>query len=128
MDPITILAAFAPALVEAGKAAISRWIAPDVFKPATIDDYVKMRTLDVQLFTAMNDAGGHEPTWQWVNAVKQLQRPVVAAAAIGTWVYAHASGVTFSPASLAAVDNFAAAVGFYLFGDRTLFYVRTAAR
>lgn len=127
MDPITILAAFAPALVEAGKAAISRWIAPDVFKPATIDDYVKMRTIDVDLFKAMNEAGGSEPTWPWVNAFKQLQRPVVVAAVVGSWVYAHlVPGVQFTPAALAAVDNFAAAVGFYLFGDRTLFYVRAA--
>lgn len=124
MDPITILAAFAPALVEAGKAAISRWIAPDVFKPATVDDYVKMRTLDVQLFTAINEAGGHEPTWSWVNAVKQLQRPVVAAVALGVWAYAHSGyGPPMTPESVSSVNNFAATIGFYLFGDRTLFYV-----
>lgn len=124
MDPITILAAFAPAVVKAGEAAISRWLAPDVFKPANVDEYVKMRTLDVDLFKAVNDAGGTEPTWPWVNAIKQLMRPLVAAAAIGTWVYAHTGfGGSFSPQNLAAVDNFAACIGFYLFGDRTLFYV-----
>jgi hypothetical protein len=26
-----------------------------------------------------------------------------------------------------AIDNFAAAIGFYLFGDRTLFYARKGA-
>lgn len=122
MDPITILAALVPGVVKAGEAAISRWLAPDVFKPANVNEYVQMRELDVKLFTAVNSAGGNEPSWPWVNAVKQLMRPIVAVCAIGTWVYAHTvTGMT--PASVAAVDNFAACIGFYLFGDRTLFYV-----
>jgi hypothetical protein len=46
-------------------------------------------------------------------------RPVAAALVIGTWAYNSCTGVA-DP----AVDNFAAAVGFYLFGDRTLFYAK----
>jgi hypothetical protein len=44
-------------------------------------------------------------------------RPSVAAIALGTWSYMMVTGQ-----DSAAVNNFAAAVGFYLFGDRTLFY------
>ena len=37
MDPITILSAFLPVAMDLGKSLISKFIAPDVFKPATIE-------------------------------------------------------------------------------------------
>lgn len=123
MDPITILAALGPLAVEAGKAIIGRWVAPDVFKPSNVADWLKMRESDVVLFKAMNDAGGAGPSYPWVEAVRQLQRPVVAAVALGVWAW----GETINPTGASpAAANFAAAVGFYLFGDRTLFYARKA--
>lgn len=124
MDPVTILAALAPVVVDGLKGVVNRWIAPDTFRPTNVDDYVKMRTLDVQLFTSLAEAGGNEPTYPWVNAVKQLQRPFIAGLALSVWGYAHIGGAVIDPVSMSAIDNFAAAVGFYLFGDRTLFYVK----
>lgn len=120
MDPITILAALAPLVVEGGKAAISRWLAPDVFKPSTVADYLEMKRADLELFRAMTDAGGSNPSYPLVEAVVRLMRPGVALVVMLTWAYQHGAGV----ADTAAVDNFAAAVGFYLFADRTLFYAR----
>jgi hypothetical protein len=46
-------------------------------------------------------------------------RPAVAVIVLGTWATLKLNNHTAE-----AVDNFAAAVGFYLFGDRTLFYSR----
>lgn len=122
MDPITALAALAPLLVEAGKGLIARYIAPDVFKPSSVAEWLQMRSADVELFKVMNDAGGSGTSYPWVEAITKLQRPFVAAVALSVWAWSIASGHP-SP----QVDNFAAAVGFYLFGDRTLFYSRKAA-
>jgi hypothetical protein len=124
LDPLTILAALAPVGVEAVKAAVSRWLAPDVFKPATIEQYSTMQNLQLQWFKAVTDAGGSGITYQWVEAVKQLMRPTVAAIVILTWANQH--GFLWSHAALdtGSVDNFASAIGFYLFGDRTLFYAK----
>jgi hypothetical protein len=119
-DPITLLAALGPVVVEAGKAAVQRWIAPDNFKPTTIDDYVKVKELDVRLFESMNNAGGNSPTYPWVEAIKQLMRPTVAVVVLGTWAMLKLQGD-----QSANVDNFAAAIGFYLFGDRSLFHAVT---
>lgn len=121
MEPLTILAAIAPLFVDAGKAAVSRWLAPDEFKPANVGEYETMRRLDLELFEAMNKAGGSNPSYPWVEAVVRLMRPAVGVAVLGTWVVLKLEGVD-SP----AVDNFAGIVGFYLFGDRTLFYARKA--
>jgi hypothetical protein len=40
MDPLTALAAFGPLVVDLGKSLIARFVAPDEFKPATIEQYL----------------------------------------------------------------------------------------
>lgn len=119
MDPVTILAALGPLAVDLGKSLISRFIAPTEMKPANVDEYVKMRQMDMDMYKAMNEAGGTNPSYPWVEAIVRLQRPAVALVVLLTW-----AGLTASGQSSPAVDNFAAAIGFYLFGDRTLFYSR----
>ena len=118
-DPLSVLAIFGPLAVDAGKALINKFLAPSEFKPATIDQYVQMRQLDLQMFEAMNNAGGSGQSYLWVEAIVRLMRPTVAALVLLTWAYSKIYG---EPSE--AIDNFAAAIGFYLFGDRTLFYSR----
>jgi hypothetical protein len=119
MDPLTALAAFGPLVVDLGKSLIARFIAPDEFKPATIEQYTQMRQVDLEMFKAMNDAGGTNPSYPWVEAVVRLMRPSIAFIVLGTWCYMEITGDASD-----TVSNFASAVGFYLFGDRTLFYAR----
>jgi len=121
MDPLSLMAIFGPLVVDAGKSLVQKYLAPEEFKPAKIEDYVQMRRLDLEMFQAMNAAGGSGDTYPWVEAIVRLMRPLVAIAVIGTW-----AALKFSGQETAAVDNFAAAIGFYLFGDRTLFYSRKA--
>lgn len=118
-DPVTMLAAFGPLVVKLGEATISKFVAPDTFKPATMDDWIKMKELDIKQFEAINNAGGNNPSYPWVEAVIRLMRPSIAIGVIGTW-----SLCKFVPDLSCGpeVDNFAAAIGFYLFGDRSLFY------
>jgi hypothetical protein len=116
VDPLTILAALGPLAVDLGKSLIGRFIQTDVYKPVNINEYVQMRTTDLQMFQAMNNTGTGS-TYPWVEAIVRLMRPTVAAIVLGTWSFMMMTGQD-SP----AVNNFASAVGFYLFGDRTLFY------
>lgn len=119
MDPLTILAALGPLAVDLGKSLIGRFIQTDNYKPVNVDEYVRMRQLDLDMFKAMNDAGGTNPSYPWVEATVRLMRPAVALVVLGTW-----ATLKLNNMDSASVDNFAAAVGFYLFGDRTLFYAR----
>lgn len=119
MDPLTALAAFAPLFVDLGKSMIGRFVQKDDYKPVNVDEYLKMKESDLQMFKAMNEAGGSNPSYLWVEAVVRLMRPAVAIIVLGTWAYSKTYGVSSD-----AIDNFASAVGFYLFGDRTLFYAR----
>lgn len=79
-----------------------------------------MRKLDLDMFTAMNSAGGTNPTYQWVEAVIRLQRPFVVMVAMLTWASFYFSQTPMPD----TVANFTGAIGFYLFGDRTLFYAK----
>lgn len=119
MDPLTILAALGPLAVDLGKSLIGRFIQTDGYKPVNIDEYIKMRQFDLDMFKAMNEAGGSNPSYQWVEAAVRLMRPIVGIIVLGTWAY-----LKLNNQSNITVDNFASAVGFYLFGDRTLFYSR----
>jgi hypothetical protein len=116
---LSAAAVFGPLAVEAGKALINKYLSPGEFKPATIDQYVKMREIDLEMFKALNDAGGSNASYPWVDAIVRLMRPTVAVIVLGTWAWSKLAG---TPSE--AIDNFAAAIGFYLFGDRTLFYAR----
>ena len=119
MDPLTILAALGPLAVDLGKSLIGRFIQTDTYKPVNVDEYIKMRQLDMDMFKAMNEAGGTNPSYPLVEAAVRLMRPSVALVVLGTWAVLKLNG---QPSE--TVDNFAAAVGFYLFGDRSLFYAR----
>lgn len=122
MDPLTVLTAFGPLIVDLGKSLIGRFVQTDTYRPVNVDEYVKMRQLDLEMFKALNEAGGSNQSYPWVEAIVRLMRPGVALVVLGTW-----ASLKFSGQSSDSVDNFAAAVGFYLFGDRTLFYARKAA-
>lgn len=121
MDPITILAALGPLAVDLGKSLIGRFIQKDDYKPVNIGEYIQMKQADIDMFKALNEAGGSNPSYLWVEAIVRLQRPAVAVMVLGTWAY-----LKLTNQSSEAVDNFAACIGFYLFGDRTLFYSRKA--
>lgn len=123
MDPITLLAALGPLAVDLGKSLINRFIATDTFKPSNIDDYLKMKQLDLEMFKAMNDVGNVQPSYPWVEAITRLMRPVVGIIVLGVWAVLELTNNQSPTAS-----NFAGAVGFWLFGDRTLFYANKSTK
>lgn len=121
MDPITILAALGPVAVDLGKSLINRFIAPDQFKPATIEQYAKMKEIDLEFFKTMNEAGGGNPSYPWVEAIIRLMRPAIGIIVLSTWAYLALAG---NGVVNEQVSNFASVIGFYLFGERSLFYVK----
>lgn len=121
MDPLTIFAALGPVVVDLGKSLINRFIAPDQFKPATIEQYAQMKQIDLEFFKVMNEAGGGNPSYPWVEAIIRLMRPSIGIIVLGAWGYLAVSNGGIVPEE---VSNFASVIGFYLFGERSLFYVK----
>jgi len=110
IDPVTILAALGPLAVDLGKSLINRFIAPE---------YAQMKQIDLEFFKVMNEAGGGNPSYPWVEAIVRLMRPFIGLLVLATWATMHLQGI-----ATPEVDNFASAVGFYLFGERSLFYIK----
>lgn len=108
-DPLTLLATFAPVVVRAGNALVQRFIAPDAVKPTSVAEVVQLQQLELERFRVLQDADKGGATYQWVEAVRKLQRPAVV---IGL-------GVAFlvSPDSQNLANMFSV-VTFYLFGER----------
>ena len=120
MDPLTILAAFGPLAVDLGKSLIGRFITPaEGYRATNVDEAIRLRQSEIALFNAVSDAGGSGTSFPWVEAIRQLMRPAVAGVVLSVWAY---EAVYRTTGATPEVTNFAAAVGFYLFGDRTLFY------
>jgi len=118
MDPITILSAFLPLLVDGGKAAINKWLGSENFKPANIDEYSKIKDKELELFNAVNNAGGSNPSYPWVEAVIRLMRPTIAVIVLIVWSYSH----IYQFDDTSSIDNAAGIIGMYLFGERSLFH------
>lgn len=114
-----MLTAFAPVVVDLGKSLINKFIAPDQFKPATIEQYTQMKNIDLEFFKVMNEVGAGNTSYPWVEAIVRLMRPLIGLMVLGVWCYTVATGTMSDQ-----VNNFASAVGFYLFGERSLFYVK----
>lgn len=122
MEPLTILAALAPAAIDGIKALIGKFTGN---KPTitNADDYSKVTDADVrklQALAQLEAPGGEVPAW--VNAVRAMQRPPVVFAVIAVWLV----GATGDMAEdkFLMVSNLAATVFFYLFGDRTMLYFK----
>lgn len=125
MDPIllsTVLTSLIPAGIDIVKTFVSR---KTDGKPAvlTADDYTKITNADVAKITALAELDKPDgPSYPWVSAFRQLQRPVVVVLVLLAWLYA-----VFFPSSEAnfqVISQLASSVFFYLFGDRTNLYVR----
>lgn len=122
MDPFTALAALLPLFTDIGKGVIGRWINPEA-KPANVDEVIKLRSSDIDRLKALAELDkGEGGASQWVVNVRQLQRPVALLLVIGAWL---ASIIMQADDSVVRMTSDLASAGvFYLFGDRTLMYLK----
>jgi hypothetical protein len=80
-----------------------------------------MKELDLEFFKTMNEAGGGNASYPWVEAIIRLMRPLIGIIVLSTWAYLAIIG---DGEVNEQVSNFASVIGFYLFGERSLFYVK----
>jgi hypothetical protein len=112
IDPISLLSIFAPVAVEAGKAAVQRFIAPDQIKALSVEDRLKLDQADIDRLKVLAELDRPaENVYPWVSSVRALMRPAIAAGVTLKWCIAPQS---------AALDFMVGCVWGYLFGERTM--------
>lgn len=111
-DPLSILAAFAPIAIDAGKAAVQRWIAPERVKAMTITEAIQLEQVEIDRLRVIADLDRpSEKVSPWVADIRALMRPMIALVVTVSWAVNPES----AGAALAAQS-----VWFYLFGERTI--------
>lgn len=111
-DPFSIIAAFAPVAIDAGRAAVQRWIAPERVRPMSIGEAVQLEQAEIDRLKVIADLDRPgEKVSAWVANIRALMRPTIAVMVTAAWMY--------NPESPGVVMA-AQSVWFYLFGERTL--------
>lgn len=111
-DPVSLLAAFAPVAIDAGKAVVNRWIAPDKIKPMTVAEAIQLEQVDIDRLKALAELDRPaENISQWVADFRAAMRPGIAVIVAFAWAIRPDDPATAFGAQC---------VWFYLFGERTM--------
>lgn len=111
-DPLSILAAFAPIVIDAGKAAVQRWIVPERVKPLTIAEALQLEQIEIDRLRVLSELDKpSEKISPWVANIRAMMRPTIAVIVTLRWA--------ITPESVEAALT-AQTVWFYLFGERTI--------
>lgn len=123
MEPLTILTAFAPIVIEGVKGLIARFTGntPAITTPADYAAVVDADIRKLQALASLDMSSGQ--TSPWVNNLKSLQRIIVVYATIGSWIAA-TFFVVLPDDRYKLVSSLASAIFFFLFGDRVNFYMK----
>lgn len=123
MDPLTILTALLPIAQDGIRAVINRVTGSAGAQPANTDEAIRLieaETKRLQAIAQIDTPVGEISLW--VNNVRALQRPAAAAFVLLAYWYTLVALVDVQ--IQVTVANLASSVVFYLFGDRTVMYMR----
>lgn len=112
----TLLPALIPALSDSLKAVVGKFTGGA--KPLNIAEQVQLMEADTAKLIAISKLEGDGQTYQWVEAVRKLQRPFVVLVVMLVWAVAFAGLVELTAAALVMLADLSSAVMFYLFGER----------
>lgn len=120
----TVFTALLPAIIDGVKTVITRVSGGKKTLDSTITptDTIALMDADTRKLTALASLDVISDAPRWVNAVRGLQRPVVALLVLLTWVITQFSDL--QPENYEAVSMMTQSVIFYLFGDRTYNYLK----
>lgn len=124
MDPLTLIALFGPLIKSGGQALINKFAKGDQFKPANVDDAIKLMQAETEaLKTRISVADTSDPSYPWVAALIKLQRPIIVYGTItGFMIMSLATIGTIEDRKF--ISDMAQIVIFWLFGERTLMKIQ----
>ena len=119
----TLVPALAPALVDGVRGIIARLTGGAGAQPTSVAEVIQLMQAEVEKLkvVAQLDSGGE--TYKWVEAIRKLQRPVVAAGVLGAYI-ATTVFMFGDDFSRDQTRQLASIVFSYLFGERALLYAK----
>lgn len=129
MISAAVLTALLPAAGDLLKGAIGKFLGGKGAQPVNIDEVIKLKEAenkekdaDMRRMEVLAKIDHYESVPLWVNAVRAMQRPVVIIIILLSWVYAMMTDVPQE--TVGVISDLAAAVIFYLFGERVYMRIK----
>lgn len=120
IDPITLVALLGPLIKSGGQALINKFANGDQYKPANVDDAIKLMQAETEALKArISTADTQEVSYPWVSASVKLQRPVIVYGTITGFMIMSLFDMG-TPEAAKVLADMSAIVIFWLFGERTL--------
>lgn len=130
MISAVILSALLPAAGDLIKGLVGKITGGEGAKPTNVAEIIQLREQDIKdkdadarRLEALSKLDQAENVHQWVNDVRALQRPVVIACVLLSWVVA-INDPDVSPEKLELISSLAGSVFFFLFGERAYMYIK----
>lgn len=121
MDPLTLLTAFIPLITSTISRIVGRLTGGP--EPQTVDEKIQLMQAETEKLQAMAALDNTPGVDNWVQNLRGALRPVATLSILGVWAV-----LLVIPGSnefvLRIVADMASAATLYLFGERTMLYVR----
>ena len=121
-----LLPALLPAATDGVRSLINKFTGGAGAAPSNPDEAIKLMQADTERLKALAEIEGEGSTYQWVEAVRKLQRPVLGSVAVIGYMTAVHSDVDAS--TLDSLGQWVKAYFFYLFGERSYQYLVRGAK
>lgn len=126
MDPITLISALVPFVGN----IITRLT--DHFtggaQPQNAQEMIDLKRTDTDQLNAISQLDSIGNISTWVANIRALQRPLCVVGILALWFLSTINVLALSEARYVLLSNLASSAVFYLFGDRTLMYLRRNVR
>jgi len=120
MDPLTLVALFGPLIKSGGQALINKFAKGEQYKPANVDDAIKLMEAETKQLEARGKVGDTEgEALPWVTSVIKLQRPIIVYGTITGFMIMSLIDLG-TPEDKKMISEMATMVIFWLFGERTM--------
>ena len=124
----TVLPALLPAVGDGIRGLIARFTGGAGANPQNIEEVLKLKDAENKRLELISQLEGQGQTYEWVEAIRKLQRPVVVFATLGVWIIVFLNPTMYDDFTRDVVQMSASSVWFYLFGERGYMALKTAAK
>jgi hypothetical protein len=118
---LTFLAALLPVVSEGVKTIINRFFGSA--QPKTVDDVLKLKEAELRHLEALAQLDKVDGAAKWVNTLRGAIRPCATILLLGVWAVASFTNA-IPEAHYVLIADLASAAMFYLFGERSMMYIK----
>lgn len=119
----TLVPALVPALADGVRGIVQKVTGNAGAQPANIGEVIQLMNAEVERLKALAQLDSGGDTYKWVEAIRKLQRPLVAVGVLAAYIACNVAGMG-DDYSKDMTAQMAQIVFSYLFGERAYLYAK----